>query len=148
MLTIGNLEEVAGDFLVILEYMREKFFRPVDQITRSRLSPVQFCAMSILCRKGSLSMSELADVMRISKQQLTPLTRKLIDCKLLSKKTDSDDRRIVRLEVTEIGRSTLMDLFNEMKLALVERLKELPVSELDDLGQMLKRILGILKSVC
>jgi DNA-binding MarR family transcriptional regulator len=148
VLRIGSLEDVAADFLIILEYMREKYFRLVDQITRSRLSHVQFCAMSILCQKGSLSMSELADEMRISKQQLTPLIRKLIDCKLLSRKTDPDDRRIVRLEVTENGRSTLEDLFNEVKLALVGRLKELPVSELDELGQMLKRILVILKSIC
>ncbi len=93
-------------------------------------------------------MSELADEMRISKQQLTPLIRKLIECKMLSRKTDPDDRRIVRLEVTKIGRSTLEDLFNELKMALVEKLKELPVAELDELGQMLKRILDILKSVC
>jgi len=93
-------------------------------------------------------MSELADEMRISKQQLTPLIRKLIDRKMLSRKTDPDDRRIVRLEVTGIGRSTLEDLFNELKMALVEKLKELPVAELDELGQMLKRILDILKSVC
>ncbi|HAG11899.1 MAG TPA: hypothetical protein DCK76_11130 [Desulfotomaculum sp.] len=148
VLTISSLEDVAGDFHIVLEYIRENFFRPVDQVTRSRLSHVQFCAMSILCRRGSLSMSELADEMRISKQQLTPLIRKLIDRKMLSRKTDPDDRRIVRLEVTGIGRSTLEDLFNELKMALVEKLKELPVAELDELGQMLKRILDILKSVC
>jgi DNA-binding MarR family transcriptional regulator len=148
VLKIGDLEDVAGDFLIIMEYMREKFFRPFEQVTRSRLSPVQFCAMSFLCQKGSLSMSELASMMRISKQQLTPLIRKLIDCKLLSRTTDSDDRRIVRLEVTDTGRSMLTDLFNEMKMGLVERLKDVPVTELDELGQMLKRILDILKSIC
>lgn len=144
---IGNLENVAGDFLVLLEYMRENFFKPVKQITRSRLSPVQFHVVSILCRKGSLSMSELASEIRISKQQLTPLICKLIDNKLLLRKTDENDRRVVRLEVTELGWSTVKELFTEIKLQLAERLRVLPDVELDELEQMLKRILGILKSV-
>lgn len=90
-------------------------------------------------------MSELADEMRISKQQLTPLINKLIDCKLLIRKTDTNDRRIVRLEVTGLGRNTVEELFNEAKLALIEKLRKLPGTELDELEQMLKRIVGILK---
>jgi len=92
-------------------------------------------------------MSELASEIRISKQQLTPLICKLIDNKLLLRKTDENDRRVVRLEVTELGWSTVKELFTEIKLQLAERLRVLPDVELDELEQMLKRILGILKSV-
>ncbi len=144
---IVNLENVAGDFLTLLAYIREKFFRPFDQITRSRLSSFQFFAVSILYRKGSLPMSELAGEMRISKQQLTPLINKLIDHGLLVKKTDKDDRRIVRLEITDSGRNTVERLRAEIKLALTERLSALPDTKLDELGQMLKRIHEILQIV-
>lgn len=144
---IGNLENVAGDFLTLLVYIREKFFRPVELITRSQLSPIQSYAVSVLYRKGSLSMSELASELQITKQQLTPLIHKLIDYNLLVKKTDLNDRRIVRLEITEPGRSMVEKLRTEMKLALAEKLRALPGMELDELDQMLKRIQEILKSV-
>lgn len=139
------MENVAGDFLTLLVYIRETFFRPAELITRSRLSPIQFYAVSVLYRKGSLSMSELASEMQISKQQLTPLIYKLIENNLLVKKTDQNDRRIVRIEITEAGRSMVEELWAAMKLALAEKLSVLPDMELDELEQMLKRIQAILK---
>jgi len=141
------LKNVAGDFLTLLAYMREKFFRPVELITRSRLSPVQFYAVSVLHRKGSLLMSELAGEMQVSKQQLTPLVCKLIDIGLLTKKRDENDRRIVRIEITEPGRSMYNKLHAEIKLTLIEKLRTLTEIELDELEQILKRIHAILKNI-
>lgn len=138
---------MAGDFFALLAYMRDKFFRPLEQKTRSRMSHVQHFAVSILFRKGSRSMSELAQEMQISKQQLTPLVDKLINQGLLVKKADENDRRIVRIEVSEQGREMLREMFAEKKADLVERLRLLPDEELAELDRMLKRIHEILKSV-
>ncbi len=144
---ISNLENVAGDFLALLAYMRDKFIRPFEQKTRSRLSHVQFFAVSLLHLKGSLSMSELAHEMQISKQQLSPLVYRLINQGLLVRKPDENDRRIVRMEVTEQGRKMVEELFEEIKLDLVAKLRTLPGMELDELEQMLKRIQEILENV-
>lgn len=92
-------------------------------------------------------MSELAHEMQISKQQLTPLVDKLINQGLLVKKADENDRRIVRIEVSEQGREMLREMFAEKKADLVERLRLLPDEELAELDRMLKRIHEILKSV-
>ncbi len=89
-------------------------------------------------------MSALAQEMQISKQQLTPLVYKLINQGLLTKKKDQDDRRVVRIEITEQGRNMFRELFAELKQDFVERLKILPDEEIDELGWMLKRIREIL----
>lgn len=130
----------------LLAYMRDKIFRPLEQKTRSQLSPLQYFAVSILYRKGSLSMSELAQDLQISKQQLTPLVYKLINQGLLAKKEDKNDRRIVRIEVTEQGRNMFKGIFAEIKHDLFEKLRILPDEELDELGQMLKRLQEILEN--
>lgn len=127
--------------------MRDKFFRPFEQKTRSRLSHVQYMAVSLLYRNGSRSMTELAHEMQVSKQQLTPLVYKLINQGLLVKKEDENDRRIVRIEVTEQGGNMVKELFAEIRLDLVEKLRTLPCEELDELDHMLKRIQEILKNV-
>lgn len=116
-------------------------------MTRNCMSHAQFRAVSLLCRKGSLSMSEMAQEMKISKQQLTPLVCKLIDHGLLVRKTDENDRRIVRIEVTEKGRSMYEELLPAIKRALMEKLKRLPAEELYELEQMLKRTQEILENV-
>lgn len=138
---------MAGDFFALLAYMRDKIFRPLEQKTRSRMGHVQHFAMSLLFRKGSRSMTELATEMQISKQQLTPLVDKLINQGLLVKKADEHDRRIVRIEVSEQGREMLKEMFGDIRSDLVEKLRLLPEQELAELDQMLKRMLEILKSV-
>ncbi len=142
---MSNLENVAGEFLRLLGYIRDNYFRPAEQITRSRLSPGQFHAISILFHKGSLPMSELAAVMKISKQQLTPIISKLIESSLVVRKTDENDRRIVRIEITELGKSIHKALFTRIKVNFTEKLSEIPDKELEELKQMVTRMQEILK---
>jgi len=130
-----------------MAFLRDKFIRPVELVTRSRMSHVQFYAISVLQRRGSLSMSELAGEMHISKQQLTPLVYKLIDNGLLARKTDQKDRRIVRIEVTETGRHMYEEILAETKAALIEKLGTLPEMELNELEHMLKRTYKIMKNI-
>ena len=127
--------------------MRDKFFRPLEQKTRSHLSHVQHFAVSTLNRTDSLSMSELAQEMQISKQQLTPLVNKLINQGLLVKKEDEYDRRIVRIEVTEQGRNMLREIFAEMRIELMDKLRLLSDEELAELDHMLKRVMVILRNL-
>ncbi|NLI14064.1 MAG: MarR family transcriptional regulator [Peptococcaceae bacterium] len=138
---------MADNFLAALAFMRDKFFRSLEQMTRNCMSHAQFRAVSMLCRKGSMSMSEMAKEMKISKQQLTPIVYKLISHGLLVRKTDENDRRVVRIEVTEKGRSMYEKLLPAIKMSLVEKFKKLPAEELAELDQMLKRIQEILNKV-
>ncbi len=141
---ISHLENVADDFFALLSDMRDGFMRPLEQKRRCQLGHVQHFAVSVLCRKGSLSMSALAQEMQISKQQLTPLVYKLINQGLLTKKKDPADRRVVRIEITEQGRNMFRELFAEIKQDFVARLKILPDEEIDELGRALKRIREVL----
>jgi DNA-binding MarR family transcriptional regulator len=92
-------------------------------------------------------MSELAHEMMISKQQLTPLVYKLLAQGFLVRRADENDRRIVRLEISERGRTTIEGLIKEGRQELMKRLSVLPAGEMDELERMLKRILEILKNV-
>ena len=91
-------------------------------------------------------MSELAHEMMISKQQLTPLVCKLLEQGLLARRADENDRRIVRLEISDRGRKTIEGLIKEGRQDLMIRLSVLPAGEIDELERMLIRILEILKN--
>lgn len=144
---MSNLENVTEDLLALLGYIRDTFFRPAEQITRSRISHAQFHAISILAHKGSLSMSELANEMKISKQQLTPLICKLIDSNMVVRKPEEMDRRILRIEITEPGRDTLEEVRAEIKQAIKEKLSILSNSDLKDLDHLLTQTRELLQSI-
>ncbi len=141
-------EKAASDFISLLSVMHEKFLRPGEKITRPRLSPAQFQALSILSRKGPLPMSELAGHLKISKQQSTPLICKLIESGLAARKADEYDRRIVHIEITEAGRGTVEELWEEIKQAFTAKLEVLPDADLDRLDLMIRNIIEILQHVC
>ncbi len=142
-----DLEKVVDDFMFLLNYMRQSYLRPAEQITRLKLSHAQFHAISILALKGPLPMTELANKMTISKQQLTPLIYKLIEAGWVVRKTDENDRRIVLIDVTEEGLKTYNDLKAEIKHKFIEKLSELPENELEELDDMLQKIQMLLKGV-
>lgn len=145
MLFLSELKVLVDDFLVLMGHMRDNYLRPAEQITRMRLSPGQFHAVSILRARGPLPMRELAAIMRISKQQLTPLICKLIDAGLAERRIDQKDRRIQLIDITAKGRDTFETLKGEIKQAFTERLAVLPEEEIRELAQLVKRIHEILK---
>jgi DNA-binding MarR family transcriptional regulator len=142
---MSKLENVAEEFLGLLGYIRDNYFKPAEHIARSSLSPSQFHAISILYQKDSLPMSELAAEMKISKQQLTPIIAKLIERSLVVRKIDEKDRRIVLIKITEPGRNTYKALFAQIKGNFTEKLGEIPDKDLDELKQMVTRMQEILK---
>jgi MarR family transcriptional regulator, organic hydroperoxide resistance regulator len=142
---MSKLDNVAGEFLGLLGYIKNEYFKPAEHIARSRLSPGQFQAISILYHKEALPMSELAVDMKISKQQLTPIIAKLIESNLVVRKADENDRRIIRIEITEHGRSIYKALFASIKGNFTEKLGLIPDKELDELNQMVTRMQEILK---
>jgi DNA-binding MarR family transcriptional regulator len=144
---MNKAEKVADTFLLLFEQMHDKFLRPGEKITRPWLSRAQFHALSHLRRQGPLPISELANELKISKQQITPLICKLIDSGLVARKADEHDRRIVRIEITGTGRDTVEELVAEIKQAFVTKLKVLPDADLDELEQILRRIREILEHV-
>ena len=134
---MNKYEKIVEEFFLLLSYMRMNYFRPAEQITRSKLSPGQFHTISIL-RKGPLPMKELACRMMISKQQLTPLVSKLIDAGLVKRKTDENDRRVVLIEVTERGVQLHDELKTDIKRAFI-KISVLPEDQIDELEIALKR---------
>ena len=143
---MSNSDNVAVEFLSLLAHIRDNYFKPAEQIARSQLSPTQFHAISILYRKGSLPMSELAADMKISKQQLTPIIARLNESNLVIRKSDNNDRRVVRIELNEPGRTIYKSLFARIKTNFIEKLSEIPDDELDELMQMVTRMQEILRS--
>lgn len=143
---MSNLENVASEFLALLGYIKRQYFKPAEQIARSRLSPAQFQAIAILYHQKPMTMSELAIEMKISKQQLTPIIAKLMETGLVTKQEDENDRRVVRIEITEQGRSIHQTLFKQIKINFTEKLSDIPEEELDELRQLLARMREIINT--
>lgn len=138
-------EKAAESLLRFLPFMHEKFLNPMERLAFHRMSKLQFFALMLLYRKGPQTMSQLSQAMQISKQQLTPLVDRLLEQKLGERQADSQDRRIILIEITQAGRDLMAEMMKQNLDALSQRLAVLPQEDLIELETMMLRVRELLE---
>lgn len=122
----NEVYEAAKDFLNLMPLFKNKVFKPLEKSMSAALSHMQFHVLMQLHSKGTLTMSELASKMKISKQQLTPITDKLNELNYVERIHDDKDRRSVKISITQTG----LDFLEENK----KRVLEVVMTQLDTLS--------------
>lgn len=138
-------KKAAESLLRFLPFMHEKFLNPMERLAVHRMSKLQFFALMMLFRKGPQTMTELASSMQIAKQQMTPLVDRLLEQKLGERLPDAQDRRVVRIEITEAGKETVAEVMKQNLEALAAKLSVLPEDELIELEAMMLRVRELLE---
>jgi DNA-binding MarR family transcriptional regulator len=67
------------------------------------LTPTELSVLATISRRGSLRLTELAEIERVNPTMLSRVTGRLAEARLISRKADEDDRRAARVEATEAG---------------------------------------------
>lgn len=88
----------------------------------------------------NFSMTQLADELQMSKQQLTKLVHVLEEKQLVHKKVDPNNRRCTILSLTEQGDLLLADTINKMTQDLIP---ELDIYEQDEKEQLFNCIMTL-----
>lgn len=118
------LEQLAIDFLHLMPLFRKHMMKPFEQ-TAKALSPMQIHILHFLLDKEPLSMSALAEQMKVVKQQISFLTNKLEENNLIQRVHSKKDRRTVKISITQQG----IDALNEHRQVAID----LIVSKLEQL---------------
>ena len=90
----------------LTEFVRQYQFRNKNEICCYGITVSQCYLLDALATRGPLSMQELASHLRLQISTVTRLVDGLVKKKLVRRQKDSDDRRIVRVELTEAGQRT------------------------------------------
>jgi DNA-binding MarR family transcriptional regulator len=86
----------------LIPLLDKKFIRPVAQHFKPQLTQIQFHVLTI-ARENKATMTELANEILLSKQQMTPIIDKLVTEGLVQREYDAIDRRIIRISITSAG---------------------------------------------
>lgn len=138
-------EKTAKSLLSLLPYMHEKFLNPMERLNMHQMSKLHFFAIMLLYRKGPQTMSQLAQIMQVSKQQLTPLVNRILEQRQAERLTDPQDRRLVRIALTDSGKDFIEETMKKNLSALSQRLQVLPEEDLNELGTKMLRIRELLE---
>ena len=81
-------------------------------------------------RRGAHSVSDLADIGRISRPAISQSVDTLVNKGLVSRQQSTDDRRYVQLELTQEGTSLLEAIFGQTRQWMRTKLATLEADEL------------------
>lgn len=99
-----------------------------------RLPPHQFHCLNILYRNDDpLSMSELAEKLAVSNQQLTRIVDLLVGSELAERSTSPDNRRVVLVKISEKGKNLVATSDIHMKTNAAKILSDVSEEEIDEI---------------
>jgi DNA-binding MarR family transcriptional regulator len=81
--------------------------------------------------RGSASISELAEAKHISRPAISQAVDVLVNLGMITRVQETRDRRYVRLDLTEAGRSLLNAIFDDTRSWMAEKLSVLNDADLE-----------------
>jgi len=93
------------------------------------LTVAQADALLVLHDRGPLTMNEFASEMRLHGTTMTRMTDALVAKHLARRAEDGDDRRVVRVSLTERGEGTALDLQASLRRFYATALAGLPAED-------------------
>jgi DNA-binding MarR family transcriptional regulator len=118
--------------------------RRLRQQGETAASPTQLSALATIERDGPLTLGDLAAVERVQPPTITAAVGRLEQRGLVRRRTDPDDRRVARVEITRPGRRLLEESRSRKTAYLEDRLAALSSGERDTLARaatILERLL-------
>lgn len=139
------LEAVSEQFAgAVLPLFHKKIFKaiPIDKLPL-HLTPSNMDVLFLLLEIRSATISELCNHLKISRPNMTPIIDKLVEYKLVERKTSEEDRRVTQISITALGDQLCKELQNSMRDHIKSTFASL---ENDDLIA-LKECLATLKTI-
>ena len=118
---------------------RNRDFAP--KLSDVSLSLADWRALSVMNRLDSCLMSELADFTTVDRTTLTRTVDGLVKRGLAARSASAQDRRQVRVEMTEKGRSCFTEALGALRTHNRQALDGLSEANLQQLRALLQRIL-------
>jgi DNA-binding MarR family transcriptional regulator len=129
----------------------ERLFRRINYIIfrKSRnvlsefgITPPQFSTLSTVSYHDGITMGELCDHLYLTSATVTGLVDRLEERNLVLRERDTDDRRVIRLRITPLGRDVLEKSVEARRAVLVTYVEGLTMDEKADLIDLLRKLLS------
>lgn len=138
-----SVSELADLLFAYYPKMR-KLYRSLVSIKDIPISLTQLTCIYIVDQHDGLSMSELADDLCMSNQQLTKIVDALVELELVERVCDPKNRRKFFAKSTEKGKNMLASLKTEVDRKLGYALNKKSPDEIDKLYDSFAYVAGYL----
>ncbi len=137
-----KLEDIADDIMDSFPIFFRRISRKGAHPGSKKFDPSRFVLRAVW-KHGPVRMSEIGKHMGISKPYMTLLVDKLISEGLVERVSDTDDRRVINVTITEAGRDAIKEFSRNARDAVMRNLSSLDSEDISSLHESMKRIRSI-----
>lgn len=145
-----TIEQIAANYIRLLPLLYAKLNKPILQNADTQKPPADLTHLQyhildeLFHQETGTSVSQLAKIIGISKQQMTPLIAKLADKGYVVKVPDPRDKRSVRVMLTDKGKAIVNRRWEEGYKRFRDRISQLSEEDLLDLDYAISKLTFIL----
>jgi DNA-binding MarR family transcriptional regulator len=142
---VATRSSVSEELASRLRLSINRLHRLLRQESLAGLSPAQASALGAVNRLGNPTLGELAAIEQVRPPTMTRIVANLADAGMVTRITDSADRRSARVRITPAGKRVLERIRTLKNAVLTRRLAELSPEEqarAEDLVNLLEHLVG------
>lgn len=139
-----ELNKLSGDLYNLSFYLHSIIFHQKEIMKNMSMPQSHIKVIIYLKHRGASSISETAKHLTISKPNMTPIIDKLISEGMVNRYNDPDDRRVIRIELTDKAHEFLKEQEQIIKDNLAKKITVLDSKDLESLSQNLVSITDII----
>lgn len=105
---MGDFNQIA--IFEFIDLIYHKILEPYHNSFKEYISPLQYYTLSVIKYNEKITMTHLADAMKMPKQNMTKIINKLIDEDLVERIKDPLDKRITWIVLSDKGNNLLLEI--------------------------------------
>jgi DNA-binding MarR family transcriptional regulator len=137
-------EEFVKNLLLVMPSWHSKLVRPFKETLHGEMSLETYYCLETLKIRGMVTMTELAQQLKVPKQQVTKLVDNLSKYQFVERVPNEVDRRVIWIRLTPKA-AAYLDEYHLKNTAFIqgleEQLTEEEMQELNQAAEILKEIL-------
>lgn len=142
----GVVEDMLSIPSLVHKIIRRKLLKVTASI-RDDISPPLFLIMKVLDEASKLHIAEIGERLQIPRPQMTHLIDKLVKMEIVSRQTDTADRRIINISLTRNGKKVLDEFQRTVQSSVKIDLSCLTDEEVRELSVSMRKLRDILSKL-
>lgn len=143
----SEFRRLGQRLFLTIPLLHDRLIKPFESRFRRGFSPMQFYTLVLLHSRSSMTMTELAAYFCIPKQQMTKIVNRLVDLELARRTGDPEDRRLIRITLTDQGAEALSDCRDMLEQHIRVWADTLEPSEQQELSQSVQTLHRLLSKL-
>ncbi len=143
-----DIHQIQEALLGVLPYWNYQIAKPFKQMLDEGVSlEMYYCIQALRWSGGVMTMSALAAMAQIPKQQMTKLVNRLVECGFVERADDPADRRIVNIKLTAKAMDYIAQFLEQDAGCFRRLLEQMDQKDRDDFGEAIETLLRILPKI-